>query len=66
MISVDDARRTTEFDEHYVIHPVKADWTAHHDWKGTPVPDGFSYNSASNERWLTVDDLRGLVADSVG
>lgn len=61
MISVDDARRTTEFDDHYVIHPVKADWVAHQDWKGTPVPDGFSYNSASNKQWLTVEELRRLV-----
>lgn len=61
MISVDDARRTTEFDDHYVIHPVKADWVAHQDWKGTLVPDGFSYNSASNEQWLTVEELRRLV-----
>lgn len=61
MISVDDARRTTEFDDHYVTYPVKADWVAHQDWKGTPVPDGFSYNSASNEQWLTVEELRRLV-----
>jgi UDP-N-acetylglucosamine 4,6-dehydratase len=61
MISEDDSRNTTEFKDHYVIwpafyHPEKK------YRKGNGVPDGFRYSSDSNSRWLTVKDLRALVA----
>jgi len=65
MISVDDARRTVEYDNYYVIRPVLADWMEKDTpVKGTPVPEGFAYSSATNDRWLTVDDLRRLVEKS--
>lgn len=65
MISVDDARRTFEFDDYYVIRPVLAGWMEKDaSVGGTPVPDGFAYSSATNDRWLTVDDLRRLVDES--
>lgn len=64
MISVDDARRTVEYENHYVIRPVLAGW-AEKDLSvgGLPVADGFSYSSATNDRWLSVDDLRRLVEE---
>jgi UDP-N-acetylglucosamine 4,6-dehydratase len=65
MISVDDARRTTEFPTHFVVHPVMAAWTQNDDRDGAAVPEGFSYNSETNERWLGVDELRELVATPV-
>jgi FlaA1/EpsC-like NDP-sugar epimerase len=31
----------------------------------TPVPHGFTYNSGTNEHFLTVDELRGLIREHV-
>lgn len=62
MVSLDDARRTTEFDDHYVIHPVLAMWERSADErKGKPVPEGFVYSSDTNAEWLTVDELASIV-----
>lgn len=64
MISVDDARRTVEYDDYYVIRPVLAEWMEKDAAVGgLPVPDGFSYSSATNDRWLSVEDLRLLLND---
>jgi hypothetical protein len=30
-----------------------------------PVDPGFTYNSGTNERFLTVDELRGLIREQV-
>ena len=64
MISVDDARRTVEYENHYVIRPVLARWMDKDtSIGGLPVPDGFSYSSATNDRWLTVEDLREMLGE---
>jgi UDP-N-acetylglucosamine 4,6-dehydratase len=68
MIAKDDARRTVEFDDHYVIEPVQQQW-----WDAENPPtmrggkrcaDDFEYTSDQNDRWLTIPELRGL-ADQV-
>lgn len=64
MISVEDARNTLEFDGYYVVQPT-ADW-----WKkraeglgGKSLPEGFSYDSGTNTEWLSVEDMKHLIAD---
>jgi UDP-N-acetylglucosamine 4,6-dehydratase len=62
MISDDDARMTREFDDCFVLEPAFPWWRRNgHGEQGRPVPEGFSYRSDTNDRWLTVDDLRGLL-----
>ncbi len=63
MISIDDARRTRAFGDHYIIYPVKSGWIEEDEWQpgGEPVAEGFSYTSATNERWLEVEDLRRML-----
>ena len=62
MISIDDARRTVEYEKHYVIRPVLADWKDEDAPEGgKPVPEGFAYNSASNDRWLSAEELHRLL-----
>lgn len=60
MITKDDSRSTYEYENHYIIYP-------HFDWwnsgkyfteGGKPVEDGFEYNSGTNEKWLSVEDLK--------
>lgn len=60
MISIDDARRASEFDGYYVIYPVLSSWGAAYP-EVERMPDGFSYTSDTNREWLTVDDLRDMV-----
>ena len=62
MIGVDDARRVLDAGDFYVMAP-DADWWKPRAWShATPVPEGFRYTSDANTDWLTVDDLRSLVA----
>ena len=61
MISVDDARRTSQFPTHYAIHPVLAEWETAPVRRGSPVPEDFSYNSRDNQEWLSVEQLAKLV-----
>jgi UDP-N-acetylglucosamine 4,6-dehydratase len=60
MISVDDARRTLDAGDFFVIQP-DADWWDGQTWaSAAPVAEEFSYTSDKNHHWLTVDQLREL------
>jgi UDP-N-acetylglucosamine 4,6-dehydratase len=63
MISEDDARRTFAFDDYYVIAPLLAGWSHEQQWKkGQELPEGFAYRSDTNDQWLSVDEIRRMVA----
>jgi UDP-N-acetylglucosamine 4,6-dehydratase len=66
MCPLDDAHRTLEFADHYVIQPSirfieKVDF-AHNRLgeTGKPVAEGFEYNSGTNPQFLTVEELRDM------
>ncbi|MCJ7702666.1 MAG: UDP-N-acetylglucosamine 4,6-dehydratase (inverting) [Anaerolineales bacterium] len=63
MISRDESRSTIELDKMYVVKPEGALWFRY-DWskEGKPVPDGFKYTSDQNTEWLTVEQMKALVA----
>ena len=70
MITETDALNTVEFGKYYVILPAaRPRWDVERfirESNGKPgrrVPEGFSYNSGSNERFLTVEELRALMRD---
>ena len=59
MCPADDSHLTLEFDDHFVIKPT-IQFTDMSDFsinklgeKGTPVEQGFEYNSGNNSEWLT-------------
>jgi UDP-N-acetylglucosamine 4,6-dehydratase len=65
MCPADDSHLTFEFDQHFVIAPTIKFHSAQLDYSrsrlgevGTPVPQGFEYNSFRNPRFLTVDEIR--------
>ena len=61
MIGVDDARRTRDAGDFYVMHP-DLDWWDSTAWgDAVPVPAGFRYTSDANAEWLTVEDLRRMI-----
>ena len=67
MITSTDSLSTIEFDSYFVIAPSYPLWD--HDKfastsgpvLGTPCTPGFSYDSGTNEHFLTVDELRELI-----
>lgn len=63
LISEEEARHTVDVGDMYVILPLHAWWKVDNWKKGTLFPDGFCYASDKNEFWLSVEDLRQLVAD---
>jgi len=62
MISSEDSRRTLRRDDRYVVMPTLAEWGWHQP-AGDLVEDGFSYTSDTNDRWLSVDDIRAMLAE---
>lgn len=64
MIPSDEARQTLEFDDHFVIQPLRRSWTRHEPEyvaEGRSCPEGFSYASDTNERWLSQAELVRLI-----
>lgn len=62
MISTADASRTLERSDRYVVAPPLAVWGGYEAPAGTPVPGDFSYSSDKNDQWLSIDDLREMLA----
>ena len=64
MISVDDARMTTELPDRYVIEPEFVEYTRtpFSADLGRRVADGFAYSSDSNSEWLDAAGLATLLA----
>jgi UDP-N-acetylglucosamine 4,6-dehydratase len=60
MISEDEARQTIELEDRFAILPAHPWWNHKHP-EGKPVPDGFSYSSATNTRWLTEHQLLEMI-----
>jgi len=71
MCPADDSHLTLEFPDHYVLCPA-IQLTRQIDYRhnaaaevGKPVADGFEYNSATNPRFLSVDELtRMMIAET--
>ncbi|MBL7161543.1 MAG: UDP-N-acetylglucosamine 4,6-dehydratase (inverting) [Anaerolineales bacterium] len=63
LISRDESRSTVELDDMFVVQPLDAFWFGG-SWpeQGTPVKDGFRYSSAENTEWLSVAEIREIVA----
>ena len=66
MITKEDSLYTYEYDQHFIIYPHMSWWTDNNAIQGgRPVEHGFEYSSGTNRWWLTVEQLRTLLADIV-
>lgn len=73
MITETDSLNTIEFDDYYVILPSMVDdlWSIEKfknesgKQSGKQCEFGFKYNSGTNEHFLTVEELRGLIDEHV-
>lgn len=62
MIPKDEARRTIEYADHYIIQPDFAFWGRRFTSNsGKSVPDEFEYNSADNPWMLTSEEMGEIV-----
>jgi len=66
LISEDEARRTLELEDMYIILPLHP-WWQMAEWSGaTPVPDGFRYSSDLNPWRLGVEEMQRLIDEIRG
>lgn len=61
MISEDDARHSIDCGTYYIIKPEFSWWRDKAYPQGKALPENFSYCSDTNDRWLTVDELRKMI-----
>ncbi|MCJ7625686.1 MAG: UDP-N-acetylglucosamine 4,6-dehydratase (inverting) [Anaerolineaceae bacterium] len=63
LISEDEARTTVELDDMFVVQPAGSLWFGR-DWeqKGNLLSDGFRYTSNSNAEWLTLEQIKKIIA----
>lgn len=67
MVPLDDAARTLDFQDHFVILPSFYDLNkvgeVARSLGARTCKDAFSYRSDNNHAWLSVDDLKTILAD---
>ncbi len=63
LISEDEARHTLDLEDFFVVEPPASPWFGL-GWRdrGKPLPEGFSYRSDNNQHWLSVEEIRSMVA----
>jgi UDP-N-acetylglucosamine 4,6-dehydratase len=68
MITSSDSFSSYDVGKYYVILPQVTEWDINDfvkNFKAKKVPAGFNYNSGTNESWVSVDELRVLIAKHV-
>lgn len=61
MIAPDDSRRTLRAADRFIVQPTIATWGYEPPSDCERVPDGFAYQSDSNDLWLTPDQMREML-----
>ena len=66
LLTEEEARRTLEFQNYYVIHPQQhmPEWEGDRLGDGLPVSEDFRYSSESNTEWLTSEKLEQIIAEN--
>ena len=66
MITESDSYNTIDLDKYFAILPANSKKQYLEFYKGSKeVPKGYSYNSGTNDQWLTVEAIRSLIRDHV-
>jgi UDP-N-acetylglucosamine 4,6-dehydratase len=63
LISEDEARTTVEMEDMFVVQPAEAFWFGR-EWekRGELCVEGFRYASNTNPQWLSIEQIRQMVA----
>jgi UDP-N-acetylglucosamine 4,6-dehydratase len=67
MVPPDDARNTIEYEDRYVIYPPFPFWNVE-EYKarhpgGVPMREGEMYSSDTNDRWLSIEQIRDMLPE---
>ncbi len=62
LITEDESRHATGFDDHFTIYPSFTYWNPDFP-RGEALSEGFRYSSDRNDEWLSVAELQGLLQD---
>ena len=62
LVSEDEAHHTAELEDLYVIKPTHPWWAPEHWEDASLVRDGFRFTSDANTKWLSVAELKKLMA----
>lgn len=68
MITASDSFNTYDLGKYYAIIPTKPVWKVDEfqaNFDATRVAEGFSYNSGTNEEWVSIKQLREYIVDHV-
>jgi len=62
LLTSDESRHAVQRDDVYVVFPEHDWWHSNgNGWDdGKPLDDGFVFSSDTNDRFLSVDDLRAM------
>lgn len=63
LMTEDDSRNAVELEDMFVIKPGHPWWESDNFEFFRKVPEGFLYDSCSNEKWLTVKELKYLLVN---
>jgi len=61
MISEDEARAAVELDDRFILLPAFSWWPQNRWAHARSLPEGFSYGSDTNDRWLTAEQLHRMI-----
>ncbi len=66
MIGSEDSFFTYEYEDHFKILPAINNWSSDtmRIKGGRKVPEGFVYSSDNNEEWMSVEALKGWIAEN--
>ncbi|RPI29457.1 MAG: UDP-N-acetylglucosamine 4,6-dehydratase (inverting) [Chloroflexota bacterium] len=62
LINEDEARSTLEREDMFVVTPTVTLWQRDLKYEGNPLPVGFRYTSDNNPQWLSVEQIREMIA----
>jgi len=60
LITEDESRNASAFEDHYAIYPQFPFWRDEDFARGDELPPGFRYSSETNDAWLSEDEIRLL------
>lgn len=63
LVSRDESRCTLEFDDMFLIQPVHPWWKTEEYPRARAMEDGTKFSSDRNARWLSHDELAGIVGE---
>lgn len=63
LLTEDEARHTREYDNYFIINPELKFWNMNYkESGGWRLREGFRYSSDLNNQWLSIDDLKKMIA----